>query len=66
MKKQWKTMSNGGKMRRKNNENSEIRYDGNYFSFIGKYPKDKNQLPYIKVLVPQSKHVTVLSFDKTY
>ncbi|MGD1839975.1 MAG: C45 family autoproteolytic acyltransferase/hydrolase [Thermonemataceae bacterium] len=45
-------------------EDSEIRYDGNYFSFIGWYPKNKTQPPYLEILIPQSDNSTILSFKE--
>ena len=44
---------------------SEIRYEGNYFSFIGQYPKGSTQLPTFEVLLPKEDgKKTYLVFDE--
>ncbi|MGB0521723.1 MAG: C45 family autoproteolytic acyltransferase/hydrolase [Flammeovirgaceae bacterium] len=46
------------------NRSSKIRYEENYFSFLGKYPIDRTASAYLEVLVPKTtNHPVLLSFS---
>lgn len=48
-----------------NHRESGIRYEGNYFSFIGQYPKDTAQSPVLEVLLPKENEKKIfLVFDR--